>query len=85
MATSELASPVHESLADLVRASRLPEPTERQRIRREANVPLRRMGEIIGVSGMTILSWERGVTQPRLDHAAAYGRLLDQLAEAITG
>lgn len=85
MATSELASPDQTaSLAELVRAAQLPPPEERQRIRREAKVPLRRMGEIVGVSGMTILQWERGQTEPRLDRAAAYGRLLQQLAEAIS-
>jgi DNA-binding XRE family transcriptional regulator len=85
MATSELANPDQHSLADLVRMSRLPEPAERRRIRREARVPLRRMGAIIGVSGMTILQWERGDTEPRLDHAAAYGQLLRQIAAAIQG
>jgi DNA-binding XRE family transcriptional regulator len=85
MATSELANPDHsESLAELVRAGRLPLPEERQRIRREARLSLRQMGDAIGVTSMTISFWERGTIEPRLHHAAAYGQLLNRLAEAIS-
>jgi DNA-binding XRE family transcriptional regulator len=82
--TSELASPeTPEMLAALVRASKLPPLEERRRIRTEAKIPLRRMGAAIGVSGMTVLEWERGTGEPTLENAARYADLLARLAKAI--
>jgi DNA-binding XRE family transcriptional regulator len=55
----------------------------RQRIRRESRVPLRDMGAHLGVTPMTILRWERGEAEPRIDHAIAYRQLLDELDQAL--
>jgi DNA-binding XRE family transcriptional regulator len=76
-------SEVALALAEQVRASRLPPPRERRRIREAARVSLRRAGEELGVDPMTVLRWERGVVEPRLEHAIAYRELLDALAEAM--
>jgi DNA-binding XRE family transcriptional regulator len=40
------------------------------------------MGTELGVTSMTILRWESGKAEPRLENAIAYRRLLDQLREA---
>jgi DNA-binding XRE family transcriptional regulator len=66
----------------MVRASRLPPPSVRQRIRRKARVSLRMMGAQLGVTPMTVLRWEHGDAEPRLAHAIAYRRLLDELQDA---
>lgn len=69
-------------LADLVRASRLPSPAERKRIRRAAGVSLERMAEDLGVSHVSVSFWERGVYDPSMENAAKYRKLLGELAEA---
>lgn len=69
-------------LAGLVRASRLPPPAERKRIREAAGVSLRRMGDELGVSAVTVHNWENDGDGPTLENAARYRRLLKQLAEA---
>lgn len=71
-------------LADLVRASRLPEPAERRRIRRTAGVSLRRVADEIGVSEMAVSAWERGEWNPSLENAAKYRTLLDELIKAAS-
>lgn len=86
MATSEFAvsdPPPKDSLGARVRASRLPPPSVRQRIRRESRIPLREMAVHLAVTPMTVLRWERGEAKPRLGHAIAYRRLLDELEEAM--
>lgn len=69
-------------LAELVRASRLPHPEERRRIRVAAGVSLRRMGDDLGVTATTVHNWENDHDGPSLENAARYRALLDQLAEA---
>jgi DNA-binding XRE family transcriptional regulator len=54
----------------------------RREIRCSASASLRDLADELGVSPMTVLRWEQGKTKPRLAHAIAYRRLLDQLAEA---
>jgi len=84
MRRSELANPDGGRLATLVRAAaQLPEPAERRRIRMAARASLRQMAAELGVSPMSVCTWERGQVEPRLDHAAAYGRLLTELSRAV--
>lgn len=71
-----------DDLISRVRASQLPTPAVRRTIRRRAGAPLREMGKALGVSPMTVLRWEQGATEPRLENAIAYRRLLDALQEA---
>ena len=69
-------------LADLVRASRLPSPTERRRVREVAGVSLRRMGHALGVTAPTVHNWENAQEGPSMENAAKYRRLLEELANA---
>ena len=77
--TSQEARP---PLPQRVRAAKLPPPDERARIRREAGVSLRDLAGELGVSPMTVGRWETGQARPRLDQAAAYARLLADVAAA---
>jgi transcriptional regulator with XRE-family HTH domain len=70
-------------LAELVRAARLPPPAERRRIRLAAGVSLRRMGDELGVSAVTVHNWETNGDGPGLENATRYRRLLEQLAAAV--
>lgn len=69
-------------LVERVRASRLPPPAERSRIRRTARATLRDIATELAVSPATVWRWEQGVAEPRLDHAIAYRQLLDQIQAA---
>lgn len=64
-----------------VRASALPDPADRKRIRLGAGLSLRALGDALGVSAPSVQAWEAGTT-PRPNHAVAYRRLLDDL-EAV--
>jgi DNA-binding transcriptional regulator YiaG len=77
--SSELASPNHSALVDRVRAAQLPPPSVRERIRLDAGLSLRAIAETLDVDPMSVHRWERGLVRPRLDHAIAYRRLLDDL------
>lgn len=70
-------------LAELVRASRLPPPAERRRIRLAAGVSLRRMGDALGVTAPTVHNWENSGDGPSMENAARYRALLEQLAAAV--
>lgn len=74
-----------EELAQRVRAAQLPEPAERVRIRRAAHVTLREFARALGVSPMTVSRWEAGESMPRLDQAARYARLLNEVSSATSG
>ncbi len=71
------------TLADRVRAGRLPEPDRRRAIREEAGVTIREMARALDVDSNTVHRWERGRTIPNRRNAAAYRRLLDALEEAV--
>lgn len=70
------------SLAELVRASRLPDLAERKRIRKAAGVSLRRMADEIGVTEAAAHHWENGTHAPSMENAVKYRALLEELAEA---
>ncbi len=80
--TSTAAVVDGEDLVSRVRAAQLPSVAVRRSIRRRANASLRDMGLTLGVSPMTVLRWEHGTSEPRLENAIAYRRLLDALDEA---
>lgn len=81
--TSAASDPV-QALAAQVRASRLPPPQRRRRIREDAGVSLRQGARSLGTDPMTLLRWERGEVNPRTDHAIAYRQFLDALEQAVT-
>lgn len=67
-----------DELLERVRSRRtLPLPAERRRIREAAELSLRDVAEVLGVSHTAVASWEAGAT-PR-EHRAAYARLLEEL------
>jgi predicted transcriptional regulator len=68
------------TLAERLAASRLPTPAVRRSIRTAAGASLRDIASELGVTPMTVARWETG-SEPRLSHAIAYRRLLDQLRE----
>ena len=70
------------SLAELVRASRLPDPAERRRIRLAAKLSLRRVADELGVAVPTVYRWEDGQLTPTLENAKRYRALLESLARA---
>lgn len=69
-------------LPQRVSAAKLPPPAERARIRAEAHASLRDFSDELGVTPMTVARWEAGTVHPRLDQAAAYARLLTDVAAA---
>jgi DNA-binding XRE family transcriptional regulator len=75
---------IPSALAERVKAAQLPPVAARREIRCTARATLRDLADELGVSPMTVLRWEQGRTVPRLAHAIAYRRLLDQLAEATS-
>jgi DNA-binding transcriptional regulator YiaG len=70
-----------ERLAEEVRASRLPPPLTRRRLREAAGLSLHDVGQAVGVSAMSVLRWERG-GEPTRQHAIVYRKLLVALDEA---
>jgi DNA-binding XRE family transcriptional regulator len=41
------------------------------------------MATHLEVTPMTVLRWERGEAEPRIDHAISYRRLLDELVQVM--
>ncbi|WP_130445344.1 helix-turn-helix transcriptional regulator [Kribbella rubisoli] len=68
-------------LVERLRAARLPAPASRKSIREEAGATLRDIADELAVSPVTVLRWEQGKSEPRLEHAIRYRRLLDELRE----
>ncbi len=66
-----------------VRQSRLPPPLTRRRIRLRARATLRDLARELHVSPMTVLRWEQGTSEPRLDQAVRYRQLLEALEQAL--
>jgi transcriptional regulator with XRE-family HTH domain len=66
-------------LVEQLRATQLPPPAERRRIRRRAGATLQAIGKELGVTAMTVLRWENGEAVPKPEHAIAYRRLLEEL------
>ncbi|MFD5322269.1 helix-turn-helix domain-containing protein, partial [Streptomyces sp. NPDC127098] len=64
----------------LEQARPLPEPAERLRLREVAGLSRPQVAGALGVSTSTVAGWETGRSEPRGEHRAAYGRLLDGLA-----
>ena len=71
------------ALIERAKASQLPRPSERRRIRELARLSFRDIGQALHVDPMTVLRWEKGTVTPRPDHAIAYGRLLEALEDAL--
>lgn len=82
---TEATEPGAPTLAELVRASRLPEPAERKRIREAAGLSLQRMADALGVTASAVSYWENGVDGqgPSLENAVKYRALLDELTKAV--
>lgn len=69
-------------LPQRVSAAKLPPPAERARIRAASGASLRDFAGELGVSPMTMSRWEAGRVRLGLDQAAAYARLLTDVAAA---
>jgi DNA-binding transcriptional regulator YiaG len=68
-----------ETLADEVRAARLPSPATCRRIREEHGVTLRDVAAAVGVEPLTVLRWEHSRSKPRREHARRWRALLEAL------
>lgn len=78
------SDPIDELVA-AVRAAKLPPPPrERRRIRNVAGVSLRDAAQALGVTNLTVSRWERGIAEPKHEHATRYRRLLDALTDAAS-
>jgi DNA-binding transcriptional regulator YiaG len=67
------------SLADEIRAAKLPSPALARAIREAAGVPQARVAEALHVHRLTISRWESGERHPRGANRAAYAALLSEL------
>jgi DNA-binding transcriptional regulator YiaG len=79
----EIQEPI-ATLADRVRAGRLPDPDTRRAIRERAGVSLREVARVLDVDAMTVHRWEQGTTLPNRHNAIAYRQVLDALEQAVT-
>jgi DNA-binding transcriptional regulator YiaG len=61
----------------------LPAPAERGRLRRAADLTQRQVADALGVRTETIWAWERGRSEPRPPHRAAYAHLLEQITARL--
>lgn len=59
----------------------LPQPAERERLRKAAGMSQQQVADALEVRRATVVSWENGRTEPRPPQREAYARLLDKLAE----
>lgn len=67
------------------KASRLPSPYQRRRLRIAAGMTLKDVGEAVGTARPgTVQSWERG-TNPRGERLIRYAELLRSIEEALSG
>jgi DNA-binding transcriptional regulator YiaG len=76
---------VEELLGRARDVATLPPVQRRREIRERAGASQRDLAAALGRCVMTVNSWERGITNPRGSHAAAYARLLRELEAAGLG
>jgi DNA-binding transcriptional regulator YiaG len=71
-----------KALAERVRSRKtLGDPGDRRATRLQAGESLGSLAAVIGVSKMSVRSWELGESAPRGDHAVAYAQVLQTLRE----
>ncbi|MFI9045940.1 telomere-associated protein Tap [Streptomyces sp. NPDC053427] len=59
----------------------LPPPGERERLRKAHGLTLEQTAEAVGIRKATLVSWEKGRTEPRPPQRDAYAHLLAELAK----
>ncbi|MFJ9852858.1 telomere-associated protein Tap [Streptomyces sp. NPDC101150] len=59
----------------------LPSPGERERLRKAHGLTLEQTAEAVGIRKATLVSWEKGRTEPRPPQRDAYAHLLAELAK----
>lgn len=85
-----MAAPKHTSKAiatalELSAVRRLAKNGEARQLRILANLTQAEIGDAVGVTAVTICTWERGIRRPTGQPAINYGRLLAGIAEAHRG
>jgi DNA-binding transcriptional regulator YiaG len=70
---------------ELSAVRRLAQSGEARRLRVLGNLTQSEIGEAVGVTGVTVCTWEMGKRRPTGRAAIAYGRLLASIAEAHRG
>lgn len=68
----------------MVMGTKLPPLYRRREIRQAAGLNYKEMGELVGVHGSTISSWEKGLKTPWKKNAIRYMEMLEYLAKNIT-
>jgi transcriptional regulator with XRE-family HTH domain len=61
----------------------LPPPARRAELRKNAGLSQQDLGEVLGVSAMSIHFWETGKRLPKPEHAQAYLEALQVLEEQL--
>lgn len=73
-----------DQLLERVRRARTVPPQERKRIRTEAGISARVMGEALGVSHAAVMNWEKGRYDPRdAEQFDAYFDLLERIDQIL--
>ncbi|MEU6175812.1 helix-turn-helix transcriptional regulator [Streptantibioticus parmotrematis] len=70
-----------DALLEQVAHDDLPDPAERRRLRETAGLSQAQVAAALETRRETVASWEAGQREPRPPQRAAYGRLLEKLAE----
>ncbi|MDJ0345863.1 helix-turn-helix transcriptional regulator [Streptomyces sp. H10-C2] len=65
----------------IAKRSVLPSPAERERLRKAHGLTQDELADALRIRRATVVSWEKGKTEPRPPQREAYARLLDKLAE----
>lgn len=65
----------------IAKRSALPAPSERERLRKAHGLTQTELADALRIRRATVVSWEKGLTEPRPPQREAYARLLDKLAE----
>jgi DNA-binding XRE family transcriptional regulator len=85
-----MAAPKHISAAittalELSAVRHLAENGGARKLRILGRLTQAEIGDTVGVSAVTVCTWERGIRRPTGQPAIAYGRLLAAIAEAHRG
>ena len=70
-----------DGLVEELRATRLPSPAVRRRLREEAGLSLRDVARVLGVAPMSVHRWEAGIVKIKRENARHYREFLDALQE----
>ncbi|MCY0922353.1 helix-turn-helix domain-containing protein [Streptomyces sp. H27-G5] len=65
------------------RGIELPSPEERARIRKEFGISQKNLGDLLGVTRLSVSMWERGETDPQGENRKKYAEALAKMAQRL--